>query len=388
MKLPAPNPGLAAQRLKALEPYQILRTPPEAAFDRIVKLVGELFGVAEARINFLDDCVQWSKAFYGVDPAAVREITLEHSFCAQTLGAEQLIVLDTWQDPHFQDNPFSRGDPPLRFYAGAALKSSGGVPIGTLCLTDPEPRPAFGEAERLRLQAFTALVTDELELRRSVQMLAQTKAELGRAHIALATEMARLQEVTQALHRANEQLQHDATHDALTGLPNRAYFLERLGAAHRGQPPHPFALLFLDFDGFKRVNDTYGHTTGDALLVALARRLRDALKKDDLLARFGGDEFSVLLPCTDRGGALAAAERLRESFACPLELSSQETGNRETSNQETRRTLQLGVSIGVAVSEPPHPVLLEQLLQNADRAMYCAKKRGAQQGAVVLAEPA
>lgn len=186
---------------------------------------------------------------------------------------------------------------------------------------------------------------DELELRRSVEILGQTKAELGRAHIALATEMARLKEVTRALHEANGRLQHHAYHDLLTGLPNRAYFLEQLEDAQTEDAP--FALLFLDFDRFKLVNDTYGHAVGDEVLTPLARRLCGALKEGDVLARFGGDEFSVLLHHVTQEDAAATAERLRKVFCQPLKLGE--------------KSLRLGVSIGMIVSEPPHREALEQL---------------------------
>lgn len=366
---PPVETNAAAERPRALESYQIWGTPPEAAFDRIVGMVGKLFEVAEAHINFLDDCAQWSKAFYGGDASG---LGLEHSFCARAiLQDDLLIVLDATQDPRFYDNPLVTGGPKIRFYVGAVLKS-GGVPIGTLCLVDPKPRAAFGRSERTLLQDFAALVMDELELRRNVQMLAQTKAELGRAYTALATEMAQLKEVTQALHEANDRLQHHAHHDVLTRLPNRARFLERLGYARTQDAP--FALLFLDFDRFKLVNDTYGHATGDEVLTLLARRLLGALKKEDILARFGGDEFSVLLQHATQTGAAATAERLRAVFYRPLKLAE--------------RSLQLGVSIGMVVSEPPHRKTLEELLQNADHAMYRAKARGDEKGAVVFATPA
>ncbi len=103
----------AAERLRALEPYQLLGTPPEAAFDRIVKMVGELFGVTEAHINFLDDCSQWSKAFYGGDASGVG---LEHSFCARAVTQDGLlVVLDAAQDPHFRNNPLVTDGPKIRF---------------------------------------------------------------------------------------------------------------------------------------------------------------------------------------------------------------------------------------------------------------------------------
>ncbi len=156
------------------------------------------------------------------------------------------------------------------------------------------------------------------------------------------------------------QLVHQATHDGLTGLPNRAALLDHL---HREVTTswHSRALLFLDLDGFKPINDTLGHAAGDELLAAVAGRLRGALREQDLPARLGGDEFAVVL---DTGGdptsAEAAARRVLAAVNAPYRLSA--------------GTASVTASIGIAHAAPARPA--EELLQRADSAMYQAKRAG------------
>ena len=166
---------------------------------------------------------------------------------------------------------------------------------------------------------------------------------------------------------AEARLHHTAFHDALTGLPNRALFLERLAraakAAARGE--QEVAVLFIDLDRFKSVNDTLGHAAGDAVLVEAARRLRRCLRPGDTVARLGGDEFTALLTVRAPEDAVGAAERIQESFAAPFVVQKQ--------------ALQLGASVGVALSAASSTAAQEQpedLLRNADTALSHAKTRG------------
>jgi len=160
------------------------------------------------------------------------------------------------------------------------------------------------------------------------------------------------------------QLRHQAFHDALTGLPNRALLFERIGQAlaRARRDGRPCAVLFLDLDRFKDVNDTAGHDTGDRLLMAVAARLRGVVRDGDTLARLGGDEFTLLLE--DVAGpneAVRTATRLRETLVVPLVIDGQE--------------YRLTASIGIALGRPEHR-RPEDVLRDADIAMYRAKDGG------------
>jgi diguanylate cyclase (GGDEF)-like protein len=176
--------------------------------------------------------------------------------------------------------------------------------------------------------------------------------------------VATLRDVTErrALER---ELEHQAFHDRLTGLANRALFRDRLEHAlarrNRHRDQHPVAVLLLDLDDFKVVNDSLGHAAGDRLLVMVAERLRGHLRASDTTARLGGDEFAVLLddPAAD-DEALRVAERLIEVLAAPYQLDGRE--------------LFVRASIGVAAAaETGQPA--DELLRDADMAMYAAKAR-------------
>lgn len=161
----------------------------------------------------------------------------------------------------------------------------------------------------------------------------------------------------------DERLAHLASHDELTGLANRTLLRERVAqalgeaAAQRGS----CAILFLDMDNFKAVNDTLGHDAGDALLRVVAQRLRENVRPDDTVARFGGDEFIILLRQGDAAEAIRVAERLLRTIQMPVALA----GHAHT----------LSASIGIALGGDR--ATIEMLLHHADRAMYRAKAGGA-----------
>jgi len=169
-----------------------------------------------------------------------------------------------------------------------------------------------------------------------------------------------------ARKRAEQQLLHDALHDGLTGLANRTLFLDRLTMAvaqrRRGVGRAEFAVLFLDLDRFKTINDSLGHSAGDRLLVAIARRLEQLMRPTDTIARLGGDEFAVLArDVRDGPGAAHVAERIQESFARPFEIDGQEVF--------------ASTSIGIAMPDPEGSSA-DGLLRDADLAMYRAKAAG------------
>ncbi|MFW6345958.1 MAG: diguanylate cyclase domain-containing protein [Halomonas sp.] len=176
------------------------------------------------------------------------------------------------------------------------------------------------------------------------------------------------QELTRArelLQQKNQQLHTLAESDPLTGLPNRSAFTRRLGELIRNTPaPGPaFALAFVDLDGFKAVNDTHGHAVGDALLRLAARRMSATLRSDDLVARFGGDEFVILLHGDfSAGAAEQSLYRLVHHLSEPFEVDT--------------RLLQISASVGVTRHPQAQACEPDTLIRQADQAMYQAKLDG------------
>ncbi|MFT0858617.1 diguanylate cyclase domain-containing protein [Ancylobacter sp. G4_0304] len=213
--------------------------------------------------------------------------------------------------------------------------------------------------ERKAAEAALRRVNDELERR-----VDERTRDLAATNYALKLEIAERV-------RAQERLAHLADHDALTGLPNRRLFEQRLGEAI--DAGDGFALLYLDLDGFKPVNDTHGHATGDWLLKSVSRRLAVCVRDTDTLARLGGDEFAVLLRSSlAEDGVLTVVQRIIEHISEPY-------------HAEPDIVLRIGVSVGFALQPQADGALskrraralgLRELVQAADAAMYEAKRAG------------
>ncbi|MGH9281933.1 MAG: putative bifunctional diguanylate cyclase/phosphodiesterase, partial [Acidimicrobiales bacterium] len=160
-----------------------------------------------------------------------------------------------------------------------------------------------------------------------------------------------------------EQLRRQALHDPLTGLGNRSLFRDRLehAMARAQRRPELLAVLMIDLDGFKQVNDSLGHDAGDRLLAEVARRLVDCVRAGDTVARMGGDEFAVLLERADVEGPAVVAQRIVYRLRAPVEIDG--------------KAIVTQGSVGVAVGSPS-PLTADELLRNADLAMYVAKSKG------------
>lgn len=200
-----------------------------------------------------------------------------------------------------------------------------------------------------------------LELYTARVRLEQTLEELSERNDQLQLEILERE-------RAEAQVRHQATHDMLTGLPNRTLFHDRLNTAMQraADGGHGFALALLDIDGFKGINDSYGHPAGDALLQAIAARLKLNLRVGDTVARLGGDEFALIIDqLTDTPVLLERCEQLGAGLAEPYPLSG----------RQGSFVAHVSASIGIA-RWSPQTASDEALIQAADRALYQAKEGG------------
>jgi diguanylate cyclase (GGDEF)-like protein len=250
-----------------------------------------------------------------------------------------------------KDDPRTRAVPVIFVTArGGEEDETRGLELGAIDYIAKPIRPAI----------VSARVRNQLALKRQRDALERLSGELSI-------------EVSQLID-AEKEITHLATHDALTGLPNRMLFLDRLDAAvaqtHRSK--ETLAVLFVDLDGFKAVNDTLGHAVGDALLKHVAAQVRGCVRETDTVARLGGDEFVVLLTgLSDNAAVETIAGAILERLAAPFETDG--------------ATARISGSIGIACSGL-HGDDAESLLQNADAAMYAAKRGG--KNAFAFAEPA
>ena len=335
-----PQPANEEQRLAALRSTELLDIPEQETFDEIARLAGAITESEMALISLIDRDRQWFLSHIGVER---RETSRSIAFCAHTiLQSELLEVGDALADPRFADNPLVVGQPHLRFYAGVPLILPSGETLGTLCVLDSRPR-SLSEMQRRALKTLARSALGEIELRRRI------------VHLEKEVEM-RL--------AAEAHIQHLATRDPLTALPNRTTFRDRLVQQLRQAQRRRSgcAVMFIDLDRFKLINDSLGHDVGDRTLLVAAERLSAALRDSDTVARLGGDEFAVI--AADPGDAESAtrlAETLIQELSAPFSVH--------------HHRLHIEASIGIAVF-PQHGESADQLIRRADLAMYHAKHLG------------
>ena len=244
-----------------------------------------------------------------------------------------------------------------------------GVVVGVIAVQSYSPDIMFTPQDQRLLTFVAHHIGGALARKRSQDHLKAAHAELEYRVDARTRE---LEEANRELRaqmserlRAEQRLIHQARHDHLTGLPNRTRLLERLDAAiaeTRAQTRGPFAVLFLDLDRFKLVNDSVGHAAGDELLVEAGRRISRMLREGDVVARLGGDEFAVLLSdASDEAAARAVAARILSELGQPMWIAGRE--------------LFPSASVGIAMWQPRYQSG-EDLLRDADAAMYRAKALG------------
>jgi diguanylate cyclase (GGDEF)-like protein len=316
-----PRSADEAERLVDVADISSFDEATEELLGAFMRLAGDLVGAPISGVSLVGGDEQFFLAIQGLNAAPVPR---DSSFCAHAiLEPDQVMVVpDLQADPRFSANPLVVRDPSLRFYAGAPLRGARGHAVGTLCVLDREPRtltPAVVE----RLQDLARGVSAALSLRHAVR------------------EMHRL-----------------ARTDPLTGVGNRKAMEEALAAAD----PNGLGILMLDLDGFKPINDTYGHSGGDKALVEVARRLREVVRSKDMVIRLGGDEFMVVVLGMEQPEAgLGLAARLHAALADTFILYGS--------------PVPLRASIGFAAG-PWHARDALALVEQADAALYAAKRAG------------
>ncbi|MBW4566145.1 MAG: GAF domain-containing protein [Mojavia pulchra JT2-VF2] len=237
-----PLPANEVERLEALRRYDILDTPPEAAFDRITSLAARLLNVPMALVSLIDESRGWFKSSYGFD---MREVQRDATICSLALLSNEVLVIpDTRQDNRLVCNPFVQNEPGLRFYAGAPLLTQDGFNLGTLCLLDTKPRDALSNEQKTVLADLAAMVMDELELRLAARKIAQIDAALLEVTqgVSAATGEAFFFALVQHLSKV---LGVDYTYIGLVDGDNQEA-IETIAACAKGQIIDNFAYLLHD----------------------------------------------------------------------------------------------------------------------------------------------
>lgn len=267
-------------------------------------------------------------------------------------------------------NAFTRREEGLKLSA-ALTTCTRAVQMGTLAVTpdiqqDDSWRPWADMAERLQIAACWAqpIIAAYDEVIGVFSCYPQNCGAPGESDRQLLQRMAHLAAIALERHRRMERIRFLAMHDPLTGLPNRSLLNEHLGRNLRrsNREGHQFALMFVDLDGFKQINDQHGHDAGDDLLSVLASRMSEQLRGTDTCARIGGDEFVVMLETVQSPeGASMVADKMLQCLSAPV--------------QRGQLSLRVSASIGIALY-PQDGTSADALMTRADDAMYQAKARG------------
>lgn len=299
-------------RQRALDAMNVVDTPKAPEFERITKLVQSIFGAPVVAVSLIDRRRQWFKSIQGLD---VKETTRDVAFCDHTIRQSQCFkVEDATKDPLFAENPLVTGEPFIRSYLGAPLKTQDGYMLGALCVIDYEPR-SFTKQQEQMLMSFADVVMGEMELRRSAAI------------------------------------------DELTRLPNRRAFNDCLLDVAASPDA---CLVLMDVDHFKKINDTHGHPAGDTVLKKLAGVLASICGPETMACRIGGEEFGIVLRGKDAEQPVAFADMLRKA------ISEQVIDEIEKAK--------VTASFGVAKAKPGEP--MNEWQERADKALYRSKHDG------------
>ncbi len=338
---PAPIPANEMARQTSLNTMGLLSIERDPELDRITKFAKRLFGTDIVAISLLDNDRQFFKSHVNL---SVSETSRDISFCGHTVMHDApMAVSDTHKDERFIDNPLVTGDPKIRSYLGVPISNEQGYKLGTICVIDSHTRN-FSNDEIATLQDIAHWVETVIALRYSERSQKQLVSDLDTA-------------------------QRDALIDTLTGIWNRRgleELLEReISSAHIRNTP--VGIFMLDIDHFKRVNDTHGHLVGDKVIQGISEIIASSLRDQDIIGRFGGDEFVCILPGVRLDPIMFLGEKLCQTI--------RQLGKVSNKNGDP---VEVTVSIG-ATWVPPHiktKYSSSQVLQMADDALYQAKKAG------------
>ena len=277
----------------------------EQSYDDITALAALICETSTALVSLIDDGQQWIKSKHGID---VDQASQAIPFCEQTVARpnELFVVPDTHHDKRFADTPLAIDGSQIRFYAGAALLTSEGDTLGTLCVIDQVPRQLTKDQQDA-LWALSRQVIAQVELGNVAEELTNNTAQLR-------NYQSQLDESQRQLEMTNARLRTLSVTDDLTGLNNGFAFEEELrDEVHRAlASDSPLSLLLLDADHFKSYNDEFGYLAGDDALKTIAGYLEDSLRPTDFIARIGGEEFVIILPKTPQESAYVLAEQWRK----------------------------------------------------------------------------
>jgi len=324
----------------SLELSKVLNAILGATLELVPLEGAHVFIYAQEKLEF--GAVLWEDGRSTTPYSTPRPAGLTYTVAQQ----RQLIIV-----PDIQQHPLFTTAPPEWHgsLAGFPLKIGQRI-VGVMTVSHSEPS-LFSESN---LQALQLLADQAAIAIENARLYTQTQREIGER-----------QRTQQALRDSEEHLKHNAFHDTLTNLPNRTLFIDHLsrsiGHAER-HGGYSFAVLFLDLDRFKVVNDSLSHVMGDELLGIVARRLEGSVRSGDTVARFGGDEFAILLDdIKNVGDAQRIAEQIQHSIALPIMLQG----------HEISVTASIGITINVNNQRSP-----EDFIRDADTAMYRAKGQG------------
>ncbi len=332
-----PSPAEEEKRLAALRRINILDTPVEDRFDRITRLAAQAFKVPFAMVSLVDSDRVWFKSTYGTE---LVEVPRFRACCHEAIKWPDIFTVQNLsKDPRFAENALVKGPPHIKFYAGYSLTSPEGQRVGTLCIMDTKSRKLGSDSQAI-LRDLGVMVEDELSI-----------TKLSWAH----------REMLETL----EGVRRRAAIDPVTRLWNRDAILDLLARSlkHAAQLKRGVGVIFADVDGFKNLNDTFGHSVGDAVLRETAQRLQAALRSSDAIGRYGGDEFLAVLHGTEEPAVRAVTEKMHARFnEGPLLIE--------------QKQIPVTVSLGATLSHKKRGQDPGALVKLADDAMYRAKRAG------------